>query len=90
LVLAEVQRLLLFRAGGPAASAALDRLESSPALTLLFPSADHHVAARGWLRRLAERRLSYTAAVSFAVMDARRCHDAFTFDQDFAVAGFRA
>ena len=54
LVLAEVHRLLLFRAGGPAASAALDRLESSPALALLFPFADHHVAARGWL---AERRL---------------------------------
>jgi len=34
--------------------------------------------------------LSHTAAVSFAVMDARRCHDALTFDQDFAVASFRA
>ena len=89
LVLAEVHRLLLFRAGGPAASAALDRLESSPALTLLFPSADHHVAARGWLRRLAERRLSYTDAVSFAVMTASRCRDVLTFDQDFVIAGFR-
>jgi predicted nucleic acid-binding protein len=39
---------------------------------------------------VAERRLSYTDAVSFAIMDARRCHDALTFDQDFAVAGLRA
>ncbi len=90
LVVAEVHRLLLFRAGVQAASAALDRLASSPALTLLFLTADHHDAARGWLRRLAERRLSYTDAVSFAVMTASRCRNVLTFDQDFVFAGFRA
>jgi predicted nucleic acid-binding protein len=90
LVLAEVHRLLLFRAGVQVASAALDRLESSPALTLIFPGADHHATARGWLRRLAERPLSYTDAVSFAVMTASRCRNVLTFDQDFVVAGFRA
>jgi uncharacterized protein len=90
LVLAEVHRLLLFRAGVQAASAALDRLESSPALTLIFPAADHHSMARGWLRQLADRPLYYTDAVSFAVMRARRCQHALTFDQDFVVAGFRA
>ncbi len=90
LVVAEIHRLLLFRAGAQAASAALDRLESSTALTLLFPADDHHDAARGWLRRLAERRLSYIDAVSFAVMTASRCRNVLTFDQDFVFAGFRA
>jgi predicted nucleic acid-binding protein len=79
----------LFRAGVQAASTAIDRLESSPALTLTFPSAGHHAAARTWLRRLAHRRLSYTDAVSFAVIDASRCRAVLTFDEDFAAAGFR-
>jgi predicted nucleic acid-binding protein len=89
LVLAEVHRLLLFRASVPAAATALDRLDSSPALTLTFPSAEHHAAARAWLRRLAPQRISYTDAVSFAVIEASRCQAVLTFDQDFVVAGFR-
>ena len=89
LVLAEIHRLLLFRAGVQAASTALDRVESSPALTLTFPTAEHHAAARAWLSRLGERHLSYTDAVSFAVLDASRCQAVLTFDQDFVVAGFR-
>ena len=89
LVLAETHRLLLFRAGVRAAAAALDRLESSPALTLTFASAEHHAAAREWLRRLAEWRLSYTDAVSFAVSAASRCQAVLTFDEDFVIAGFR-
>ena len=32
--------------------------------------------------------LTYTDAVSFAVMDALRCTVALTFDHDFPVAGF--
>jgi uncharacterized protein len=89
LVVAEVHRLLLFRAGVRAASTALDRLESSPALTLTFPSAAHHAAARAWLSRLADHRLCYTDAVSFAVMEASHCPAALTFDRDFVIAGFR-
>ena len=90
LVLAEVHRLLLFRAGVQAASGALDRVASSAALTLIFPASEQHDAARGWLRRLAVRRLSYPDAVSFAFMTASRCRNVLTFDQDFVIAGFHA
>jgi predicted nucleic acid-binding protein len=89
LILAEIHRLLLFRAGVEAASTAIDQLESSPALTLTFPSAEHHAAARAWLRRLTDRRLTYTDVVSFAVIAASRCQALLAFDQDFAAAGFR-
>jgi hypothetical protein len=42
---AEIHRLW-FRTGVQAAAAALERLESSAALTLIFASAEHHAAAR--------------------------------------------
>ena len=87
LVIAEVHRWLLFRAG-PQASRALARIEQSAALTIVFGTADHHARARYWLERLADQRLSYTDAVSFAVMEATRCSIALTFDSDFTVAGF--
>jgi predicted nucleic acid-binding protein len=89
LILAEIHRLLLFRAGVQAASTALDRLESSSSLTLTFPSAEHHAAARAWLRRLGPQRLSYADAVGFVVIATSRCQAVLTFDQDFGVAGFR-
>jgi predicted nucleic acid-binding protein len=53
-----------------------------------FATAVHHVAARRWLARLADQAISYTDAVSFAVMQARRCGAALAFDRHFAIAGF--
>src|SRR4029453_2993529 len=49
LVLAEVHRLLLFRAGMRPALAALDRIEASPLVRIEFPGDAHHRAARAWL-----------------------------------------
>lgn len=88
LVLAEVHRLLLFRAGVQAAAQALDRLEASPLLSIEFATAIHHRAARAWLDRLPDQRISYTDAVSFAVMEAARCAEVLSFDHDFVLAGF--
>ena len=88
LVLAEVHRLTLFRAGVDAARRALDRIDASPSVTVHWASADHHEAACRWLERLAPRPVTYTDAVSFAVMEQLRCRHALGFDQDFAVAGF--
>jgi uncharacterized protein len=88
LVLAEVHRLTLFRAGLEAASRALDRIDASPSVTIQFAAAEHHAAARRWLERLAPRPVTYTDAVSFAVMEHLRCRHALGFDEDFAVAGF--
>jgi len=89
LVLAEVQRWLLFRAGPLPARAILARVEASPAVELTFATREHHTAALEWLEHLGDQRLSYTDAVSFAVMRAARCDTALTFDRDFTVAGFR-
>lgn len=88
LVLAEVHRLLLFRAGTAAAAGALARIEASRRVSLEFVGTDHHRAALAWLRRLPDQRISYADAVSFAVMDATRCRVALAFDHHFEIAGF--
>ena len=88
LVIAEAHRLTLFRAGIQPALRALERIDASPSVTIHFPTADEHAAARRWLERMAPRPITYTDAVSFAVMEALRCTAALTFDQDFVVAGF--
>jgi predicted nucleic acid-binding protein len=89
LVVAEVHRLVLFRVGIRAARAVLDRLDASRLLTVRFATAADHAAARAWLERLGDQTITYTDAVSFAVMAAERCHAALAFDRDFLVAGFR-
>ncbi len=89
LVLAEVHRLLLIRAGIQAAATALDRIEASKSVRLVYPTALHHAAARAWMARLDEQRVTYTDAVSFAVMDALPCTAVLGFDHDFSVAGFQ-
>jgi len=88
LVIAETHRLTLFRAGIQPALRALERLDASKSVTIHFATADDHAAARRWLERLAPRPITYTDAVSFAVMEARRCRHVVGFDQDFGAAGF--
>jgi predicted nucleic acid-binding protein len=88
LVLAEVHRLILHRVGPAAARLALDRVAASSVVLLEHATASHHETARRWLTRLADQRITYTDAVSFAVMTGRRCRAALTFDADFARAGF--
>jgi predicted nucleic acid-binding protein len=87
-VLAEVHRLLLFRAGIRAAALALARVEANPLVAIEFVNGDHHRAARSWLERLADQAITYADAVSFAVMDAAQCRVALAFDHHFEVAGF--
>ena len=88
LVVADIHRLLLHRAGIGVATRALERLEGSPQLTVAFVRPEDHRAARRWLARLGDHPISYTDAVSFAVMTARRCRTALSFDRHFEIAGF--
>ena len=67
---------------------ALERMDASPSLTMHFATAEDHAAALRWLTRLAPRPITYTDAVSFAVMEATRSDHVIGFDQDFAAAGF--
>lgn len=89
LVIAEVHRLLLFRAGIRAAARVIDRIDAGRSLRVEFAGQGHHERARAWLARLDDQRISYTDAVSFAVMETARCTAAISFDSDFAIAGFR-
>ena len=88
LVVAETHRLTLFRAGLAPALRALERMDASPSVAIHYATEKHHAAARTWLERLAPRPITYADAVSFAVMEASRCHHVLGFDQDFAAAGF--
>lgn len=88
LVVAEVHRFLLFNAGIDAAAVALDKISASPVLTIEYTTAEHHRSAGEWLGKLGDQVISYTDAVSFTVMVARRCDAALSFDDDFVIAGF--
>ena len=88
LVVAETHRLTLFRAGPQPARRFLDLIDASPSVTIHFPTADDHARARQWLERLGSRPVTYTDAVSFAVMEETACRLVLGFDQDFVAAGF--
>jgi predicted nucleic acid-binding protein len=88
LVIAEAHRLTLFRVGVEPALRALERIDASESVTIHFPTADEHAAARRWIERMTPRPVTYTDAVSFAVMEAIACRHVLGFDQDFAAAGF--
>src|SRR5690606_1060734 len=87
-IIAETHRLTLHRAGVEAAFKALDRIRASSSVTIHFATADDHAAALRWLDRLGPRRVTYTDAISFAVMEASSCTHVLGFDGDFAAAGF--
>ncbi len=89
LIIAETHRFVLHRAGIHAAAAVLRHIESSPLLTIAFASTADHGTARQWLAKFSDQALTYTDAISFAVMTATGCAAAITFDRHFAIAGFR-
>jgi uncharacterized protein len=88
LALAEIHRLLLYRAGIKAAAAALEKIESSPLVEIAFADAAHHQAAKDWMKQLQDHPISYTDAISFSVMKASRCREALSYDHHFSIAGF--
>jgi predicted nucleic acid-binding protein len=88
LIVAEVHRLLVFRVGIGAARAFLTKIDASSALTVHFCDGTDHARGLAWLDRLADQEISYADAVSFAVMQRRKCASVMTFDRDFTVAGF--
>ncbi len=90
LVLAEVHRLILHRAGVAAAALALDRIGSSAHVSVVFASNAHHSAAIAWLRKLSGYRITYTDAVGFAAIEAVGCVGFLSFNPDFLLAGFDA
>ena len=88
LILAEIHRLLLHRAGIEAAAAALAMLEASPLVRIEFAGPAHHQSAKHWMGKLRQHPISYTDAVSFAVLESVGCKEAMSFDHHFRPAGF--
>lgn len=88
LVLAEVHRLLLFRAGIRAAATTLDKITTSTSVGVIYVDEDHHRSARAWIEKLDDQVISLTDAVSFSVMQSLKCRTALSFDRDFWTAGF--
>jgi predicted nucleic acid-binding protein len=70
------------------AAAFLERVEASSAVTIELAAVTHHRRARAWLARLSDQVITYTDAVSFAVIEAVPYRAVLTFDADFDLAGF--
>lgn len=88
LVVAEVHRFVLFRAGIRPAFRAVNAMTTAASLRIEFTTASHHERARRWLERFDDQVISYTDATSFAVMEEAGCRTALGFDHDFELAGF--
>jgi predicted nucleic acid-binding protein len=89
MVVAEVQRFALFRAGARKARTVLGHVLGKHDLRLVFAGEAHHRRALAWLHRLGDVALSYTDASSFALMEELGLTTALGFDNDFRLAGFR-
>jgi predicted nucleic acid-binding protein len=88
LIIAEVHRLLLHRAGERAALSALAHIEASPCVKILFEGSEQHQAAIAWLKRLSGVSVSYADSVSFVIMESEGCKDFICYDQHLLTAGF--
>ena len=64
-------------------------IQTSTVLRILRPAAWDEIAAIAWLEKFADQRVSFTDAVSFALMKRHRIARAFTFDRHFELAGFK-
>lgn len=89
LVLAEIHRLLLYRAGSKAAIAALEKIEASPLVTIEFADLKAHQSAINRLKNSIEHEISYADAVNFSMMAAAGCKEALSYDHHFRAAGFK-
>lgn len=87
-VLDETFTLLARRASYAFAAERARVLLQSSSLAILRPDAEDELGALQWFEKFADHGISFTDAVSFALMRRHRIRRAFTFDRDFADAGF--
>ena len=87
-VLDETITLLGRWAGHAFAAKRARSLLASRVLRVIRATADEELEAVSLFERYADQRVSFTDAVSFALMRRHGIRDAFTFDRHFALAGF--
>jgi predicted nucleic acid-binding protein len=83
----ETVTLLRVRVSHRHALAFLDSLKTSRQIIRAHVSPDLLAEAEVLFRRYRDKRWSFTDCVSFAFMDQRDLHDAFSFDANFAEYG---
>ncbi len=89
LVLAEIHRLFLHRAGIKAAAASLEKIDASSLVEIVFADITHHRSAIAWISKLREHSISYADAVSFSIMQEEECGAVLSYDHHFQIAGFK-
>ena len=88
-VLDETFTLLGRLAGNDFATERARNIYASPSLTILRPDAATEMRALEFFTKYADKKVSFTDAVSFALMRKERIRRAFTFDRHFSDAGFQ-
>lgn len=86
LVVSETYTWLRYHVGYPASRLFLDVVKEAVSgewLVLVYPDEALSRSAEAFLHRLRDQDLSYTDAISFAVLKARNIHDVFSFDRHF-------
>jgi uncharacterized protein len=90
LILAELHLHLLCNFGPTRAVQHVETLIGDPLIEQIFLDEELQAnAINNWIFRFQDQAFTLTDAVSFAVLRARRIATAFTFDEHFALAGFR-
>ena len=87
-VLDEVFTLLGRRAGNTFAAERARRVLTSQVLQVVRPGLDDELAALTFFEKFGDQGVSFTDALSFAVMGRLSIERAFCFDRHFALAGF--
>lgn len=89
LVLGETITLLARRADYRFAAEKARLIQTSAVLRILRSTREDELEAVNWLEKFADQKVSFTDAVSFALMRRHRIARAFTFDRHFELAGFK-
>ncbi len=90
MVVAEAINFLAQRTDGPFAAKAGFAILTLPLLRIARPAKDDETAALELMGRFEDQAFSFTDCVSFVLMKRAKIKRAFTFDADFAIAGFDA
>lgn len=88
LILSEFATRLRARNSADRAASAVARLLESRRYELVLVDVETLRGALDYLRRFADKRLSFTDCTSFEVMRRLHVEGAFTFDRDFRDCGF--
>jgi uncharacterized protein len=88
-VVDELATLLGRIAGYRYAADRIDDLYDSESIDVLASTRDDEIEAIRWMRKYADKDISFTDCISFALMRRLGFRTAFTFDRHFRDAGFQ-